>query len=325
MANDIAAARQLIDKNSDSGGLNVNALCHELSQKVMQWTYTVYEIFNVLTERGFDQAAHEQVAIGLIERINSSNLIQLAQSRHGQILFERILYIMNCQANNCSLICHYIAEANARAKEIERSKNPRQLDPQEIEFYTERGQNQPFGVIKGGRVKGSARRLFNPEVIWELPSSGAGFVVYNRNDINGKTQKGKSIGDKLGLDQIGTKETIERIMNIAREWNARHPDRPLEIGDISRPGGINTTEHQTHSGDEFDIRPQSKSKTVGGLRWTQPDYSYPLTKEFVLLVVNLYPKTKILFNDPKILNDPETKNFVKSEIDHDDHLHVILP
>ena len=63
---DKTRANALIDKNSDSGGLNVDALCHELSQIVMQLTYTVFEVFNTLTEKGFNQSAHEQVATNLI-------------------------------------------------------------------------------------------------------------------------------------------------------------------------------------------------------------------------------------------------------------------
>lgn len=117
-------------------------------------------------------------------------------------------------------------------------------------------------------------------------------------------------------------------MNIAREWNALYSDRPLEIGDVSRPGGINTTEHSTHVGNEFDVRAQSKSKTVGPLdiRGNQ-DYSQSLTKEFILLVRRLYPGTKILFNDVEFFSkDIETNKFVEeSSVDHYNHLHVILP
>jgi len=98
--------------------------------------------------------------------------------------------------------------------------------------------------------------------------------------------------------------------------------RPLEIGDVLRPGGINTTEHQTQVGTEFDIQPQSK--TVGILTWRDADYKYPLTKEFVLLVRRLYPTTEFHFNDKQILNDKENKNFVTPEIDHDNHLHVMF-
>ncbi len=72
---DKTRAQQLIDQNSDSGGLNVDALCDALSKTVMTLTYTVFEVFNVLTERGFDQATHERVATNLIDRISSANLI----------------------------------------------------------------------------------------------------------------------------------------------------------------------------------------------------------------------------------------------------------
>lgn len=45
---DKTRANALIDKNSDSGGLNVDALCNELSQIIMTLTYTVFEVFEVL-------------------------------------------------------------------------------------------------------------------------------------------------------------------------------------------------------------------------------------------------------------------------------------
>lgn len=335
--NDKTRANALIDKyDGYLSSLDVSGLCHELSTLVMEWTYTVYEVFNVMSERRYSQTALEEVAIDLMNRINDANLIELAKSMHGATLLARIQYLMNCQANPNQDVCLRISTAFQRANDILRERDkkkpnetgqPRQLSEEQIAFYTERGLNQPFGVFKGGRVKGSARRLFNSEVVWELPDGGIGFVTYNRNDVDGRTTKGKAIGDQLGLDQIGTKETIERIMNIAREWNVLHPDRPLEIGDVSRPGGINTTEHQTHSGKEFDVRAQSKSKTVGPLVYQSSDYDRGLTKEFILLIVRLYPGSQILFNDEKLHKiDPETRNFVTaSSADHDNHLHIIFP
>ena len=263
---------------------------------------------------------------------NRTTLTTLAKSMHGTILLNRIQYLLNCEAKPNQTVCQYIAVgfqgANEKLREQDKKKpndtgQPRRLSEEQIAFYTERGRNQPIGIIKGGKVKG-ARRLFDPEVIWELPDGGTGYVVYNRNDVDGRTTKGKSIGDKLGLDQIGTLETIERIMNIAREWNVLYPDRPLEIGDVSRPGGINTTEHQTHVGTEFDVRAQSKSKTIGGLTWKSSDYSYPLTKEFMLLVRRLYPTTTFHFNDTQILKDKDTRDFTTPAGGHDDHLHVMF-
>ena len=119
---DKTRANALIDENSDAGGLNIEALADALSKTVMTWTFTVFEVFNIFTERQFTQAAHEQLAVSLINRINGANLIQLAQSEHGKILLERIAYIMNCQANANQLTCQNISLAVKRAKETADAK-----------------------------------------------------------------------------------------------------------------------------------------------------------------------------------------------------------
>ncbi len=60
---------------------------------------------------------------------------------------------------------------------------------------------------------------------------------------------------KKSHDQIGTKETIENIQNIARDWDKMYPDNPLEIGDISLPGGVDTTDHDGHeNGKIVDVK-----------------------------------------------------------------------
>lgn len=58
---DKTRANQLVDRFSAAGKLDVSGLCDELSKNVMQWALTVFEVFNVLTERGFNQTDHEQV------------------------------------------------------------------------------------------------------------------------------------------------------------------------------------------------------------------------------------------------------------------------
>ncbi len=116
---DKARALQIINQYTDAGGLNVAALCDHLSRIVMTFPYTVFEIFNILTERQFSQSDHEWVCRDLISRINLANLALLAASIHGQILLERIQYILNCQFNIGDQTCGYIAAANVRAKELE--------------------------------------------------------------------------------------------------------------------------------------------------------------------------------------------------------------
>ncbi|MGI8787729.1 MAG: hypothetical protein ACR2HG_08225 [Pyrinomonadaceae bacterium] len=162
-----------------------------------------------------------------------------------------------------------------------------------------------------------------------LPVSGVGFVIYNPDDFkNDKSYKALK-DTEYGYDQIGTKETIEAMMRIAKEWNALHPDRLLQYGDISRPGGINTPDHGTHNnGKVFDVRPLRNDSQTGNaakLTYGDPTYDRNLTKEFILLVRKLYPGTKFYFNDKKIWEDREFNSFVERRGGHDNHLHVIFP
>lgn len=129
--------------------------------------------------------------------------------------------------------------------------------------------------------------------------------------------------------KIDTKETIEAMMRIAQLWIAdpKHT-RDLEYGDISRPGGVNTPDHGTHmTGKAFDMRPVRKDAGTGGFKYTDTAiYSQPLTKEFILFVVRLYPGTTFLFNDPVLdVSDNDTSKLVTRSGGHDNHLHVMFP
>lgn len=115
------------------------------------------------------------------------------------------------------------------------------------------------------------------------------------------------------------------------EWNKLHPDRLLQYGDISRPGGINTPDHKTHNnGKAFDMRPLRNDSKVGdSARVDLPKdaaYHRDLTKAFILLVVKLYPGTTFYFND-EVLNtkDKDVNKFVEARGGHNNHLHVIFP
>lgn len=321
---DRTRANQLIDRFSDAGGLNVPALCDELSKQVMTWTLTVFEVFEVLTERGFNQSDHEWVCRELIDKISPANLIQLAQSRHGWILLERIYYIMNCEANAGQATCNYIIRAVVRAKEIEREKHPRKLSEEEMKWYA--NYNESKDALLAGMKK-----PFQSEICRQLPIEGDGFVIYTRNDLTNKerTRLGqKTLNDKYGYDQIGTKETIEAMIRIAKEWSKIHSDRRLQYGDVSRPGGINTPDHGEHNtGKAFDMRLLRKDNQLGGFAYTARGiYSPELTKEFILMVVKLYPGTTVYFNDPQLnQKDEQTRNIVDASEDHDDHLHVMFP
>lgn len=174
----------------------------------------------------------------------------------------------------------------------------------------------------------------NAEIRWELPASGTGYVAYNRNDTpvnySYSLNPARPRERPRMPDQIGTRETIDRIQTLAREWYARHPDRPLQIGDISMPGGVDTPDHATHqNGRNVDVRPlrnDSNSGAGANLTYRSPSYDLELTKEFIRLVVEKYPGTTFYFNDARIYNDPEFKGIVtSSDRSHDNHLHIMFP
>ncbi len=177
---------------------------------------------------------------------------------------------------------------------------PRRLSEAEIDEYKEK---------PGGNN-------FKEDIIWELPIECPGYVVYNRND--------EAID---GLDQIGTHKTITAIKAIAGIWNQSNPNRSIQIGDLSRPGGLDTSQHKGHEdGKIFDMRPLRNDGLTGvgaQLTYNSPSYSQDLTKKFIKLVKQLYPNVYILFNDPDIAGQDEF-TYVHSDNSgiHDNHLHI---
>lgn len=205
-------------------------------------------------------------------------------------------------------------------KTLSETATPRKLTDAEIDFYKKLDKKQNWTDKEGNRA---VNNLWKDDVIWELPAKGEGYYIYNLNDLAGR----KGLEDDKGLDEIGTKETIERIIAIGKEWNKLHADQPLQIGDISRPGGIDTPDHETHQdGKAFDMRPLRKKDGSGGFTYNDTSiYSADLTKEFIRCVRLLYPKTTFYFNDKAIYEDTEFKSFVTKKGGHDNHLHVMLP
>jgi hypothetical protein len=88
-------------------------------------------------------------------------------------------------------------------------KVPRKLTQEEIDYYKRIDKTQNW---KDSNDKKAVNNLWKDDVIWELPESGDGYIIYNRNDLAGR----KEYGDDKGLDEIGTKETIERSSSSAK-------------------------------------------------------------------------------------------------------------
>lgn len=138
----------------------------------------------------------------------------------------------------------------------------------------------------------------------QLPPKGVGYVTYYSQ-----------------ADKFGTAKTIDRIKNIAAEWNKRHPNLPVPIGDISKKNGAPylNGEHASHrKGVDFDMRPFRFDGSGGKVTVKDKNYNAKATREFVKMVKDMYPKTLIGFNDPVLNKSGLTQNWKK----HDNHLHI---
>lgn len=339
MADDKEIARRIVDQQEYWGGtfgINESALSVEMANYVMNNPGVVYWVLVLLQERGYAAKTIIKVTRDFIDQTVQSVFINIGLTPNGKILVEKINQIIKCDvsgnaaAARCLKIQTVINTGAKAVGEVGKVKtesvgedNPRKLSDVEMNWYVNYDASKD--VFLGG-----VKKPFRPEVCWQLPRKGSGYVVYSPNDLTneGRKSQGKRLlNDKYGFDQIGTKETIEGMIRIAREWNALHPDRLLQYGDISRPGGINTPDHGTHNtGKAFDMRPLRNDAQLGNVP-TPNDSSYhrDLTKEFILLVRKLYPINEFYYNDKQIYNDAEFKGFVSRSDGHDNHLHVMFP
>lgn len=198
----------------------------------------VYHVFAIL-----DTNSDYDVSCRFWKKVDAATLQKLLETNEG-IAFCKVIYayieagpggvsfMRSCSTTPGELIFFKSFIDSAKVKPNDTAQ-PRKLSDAEIAAYKEKAK-------KGEK--------FKEEVIWELPNGGTGFVVYNRDDV-----------PKDGMDQIGTKETIEAIIHLSREWINYVPNknkRLLQIGDISRPGGLDTSQHGGHEdGKIVDIRP----------------------------------------------------------------------
>ncbi len=145
----------------------------------------------------------------------------------------------------------------------EETTKPRKLSECEIDYYINYGKKSPH-------ISSWKRKTFDKDICWQLPRRGIGYVIYNPDDL-----KGAKRGDRYGYDQIGTKETVFAMIEIAKKWNSKYPNTLLEYGDISRPGGVDTPDHATHQdGRAFDMRLlRNDGKTGVGFTYSSGVYS----------------------------------------------------
>lgn len=138
-----------------------------------------------------------------------------------------------------------------------------------------------------------------------LPESGIGFTTYNR--------------EPGGADQFGRAATIRHVQELGELWFAKHPSRPLAIGDLSRKGGGPFPPHATHKdGLDVDMRPLTNNGVNEPTNIGAANYSHEQTRELIVLIKASFDIEVIFFNDPLTINEGLTRH-AKG---HENHVHV---
>ncbi|HEX7312834.1 MAG TPA: tetratricopeptide repeat protein [Pyrinomonadaceae bacterium] len=147
----------------------------------------------------------------------------------------------------------------------------------------------------------------DPAISVQLAVEGTGYMLFNR-----ETEQA-----------YGRRELIDFVRAIAGEWNKRHPDLKLVVADLSLRGGgpfaRHGSEHQ--DGREADIWPVSNNGRPEPTNIYAPNYSRELTTELIQIIHRLNPAAIVYFDDPQLVS----AGLVRATLDHNNHMHVLLP
>src|SRR4029077_3377287 len=117
-----------------------------------------------------------------------------------------------------------------------------------------------------------------------LPTAGTGYYTYSPS-----------------LRQYATSQTIDTVLDIARQQSFNMPDAPIGVGDMSfEHGGLMTPHHSHQHGRSIDIRPLRTDRHRAPTNINEDSYDREATR---LLVENLLAHRnvrRILFNDTQI-------------------------
>lgn len=343
------AARELIEKHTSTGlfgssWLDNDGLGKELTANISDCPELVKSVFSQLGSGGKLYTAQT-----MLDNLNDEQLTRAAASAEGKQILSDIKQSFSANIEYQKSWGDFFASKDKVAADQQRIQR---IDTALAKaLVTDARKETPTEANVQSREIAATELPAgsNPEIRWELPEKGTGYVTYNRND-SGTTIKDKAkitdlnsqspYSTKKVYDQIGTKETIERIQNLAAEWNTMYPNTPIEIGDMSLPGGVDTTDHKGHqNGKIIDIRPIRTDDKWGewghkGGSLTFPQSDVEKTKDLVMLILKQYPNAKIIYNDKRIYNDPKFKGKISHDPEykigtksavHDNHLHVEFP
>ena len=137
-----------------------------------------------------------------------------------------------------------------------------------------------------------------------LPRSGEGFRTYSSPDR-----------------QYGTESVVNELRTSSAEW-ARRGGSPVNIGDVSKPGGGDIAGHETHEqGRQVDIRPFRRDGGNAPVTWQSRAYDREQTRSYIEFMKDRNPGTTVLFNDPVLVKEGLTQKYEG----HDNHLHFSFP
>jgi tetratricopeptide (TPR) repeat protein len=147
----------------------------------------------------------------------------------------------------------------------------------------------------------------DPAINAQLAAEGPGYVLF----------------DRQGKYAYGRTEFVELIKTIAAEWNKSHPDLKLVVADLSLRGGGNFPGHggDHQDGREADIWPLTNNGQPEPTNIYAPNYSRMLTTELINLIKKTNPAAVVYFDDPPLVS----AGLVRATLDHNNHMHVILP
>ena len=150
-----------------------------------------------------------------------------------------------------------------------------------------------------------------------MDTSGQGFYTYEN-------------AGWLKYGQAGVVATFEQF---ASDWNQRHPNNPIGVGDLSQYGGAaNFARHPGagHPGGVIiDMRPMRNDNVHGPTNFNASTYSYDLTNQLAQDLAALSDVISIRFNDTNVQNNKMVRDADRFDGRgnriagvHDNHLHV---
>lgn len=174
------------------------------------------------------------------------------------------------------------------------------------DFLTKAGQlRRKTGTPVARKPIGPPNPGGDSRILAQLPPEGAGYVLFNRDA------------------SYARQELVALLQKVASAWAARHPDHKLVIADLSLRGGGPFPSHggDHQDGREADIWPVTNNADSEPTNIYAPNYSRELTVELINLIKQTAPAAVIYFDDPPLVAD----GLVHATLDHNNHLHVILP